>query len=58
MVCQILKGRLTEEEMSDIRSFMLYTADELGKGTDFMTFMQNVAGMQYLSDQKLASLKD
>tara|TARA_Y100000385_G_scaffold291674_1_gene371246 strand:- start:2763 stop:4958 length:2196 start_codon:yes stop_codon:yes gene_type:complete len=52
------EGRLSEDELDDIRSFILYTAHELGSGTDFMKFLENMAGMQYMSDQKIASMKD
>ena len=50
--------RLTDLEVADIRSFMLYSADEIGKGVDIVTFLTNVAGMQYLSDMKIAAHKD
>ena len=52
------EGRLSEDEVNDIKQCMLYMADEIGKNTDFMTLITNLAGMQYQSDVKIASLKD
>ena len=44
------EGRLTEQDVDDIGSFLKYTASSLRKGDDPMTLLTNLAGMQYLAD--------
>lgn len=42
---------LTEEEVEDIKSFVLYTADAFSTGTDMTEYLTALAGMQYMADQ-------
>ena len=41
---------LTEEEVQDIKSYVLYTGASLGGGMDYMECMTNLAKMQYEAD--------
>lgn len=41
---------VSEEELEDIKSFVLYSAEAFRTGTDPMTYMTNLAKMQYLAD--------
>ena len=43
---------LSAEDVADLKSYVLYTASELRKGTDPIQMMTDLAGMQYLSDTK------
>ena len=49
---------LSEEDLEDIKNFVLYTADVLGKGMDPLEYQTNVAKMQYLGDTQGPVRKD
>lgn len=41
---------LTEEELDDIKNFMLYTADAFSKETGLLDYLTAIGGMQYMAD--------
>jgi len=43
---------LSPDEVADLKSYVLFTASELRKGTDPTKMMMDLAGLQYLSDTK------
>ncbi|MGB0931961.1 MAG: PQQ-dependent dehydrogenase, methanol/ethanol family [Chitinophagales bacterium] len=50
-----LKGKITEQEVEDIKSFLFYSSKVLGEGMDAGEYLKNIAGMQYLADEKAKS---
>ncbi len=53
-----LGDKISKEELADIQSFVLYTADALGKGMNPKEYATNLAKMQYLADTKGPIRKD
>lgn len=53
-----LSAYISQEELDDIKQYVLYSADQLGTGTNPNDLMVNLAQMQYLADQKPAQVKD
>jgi len=45
------ENKISEEELEDIRSFMLYTADAFSNETPLMEYLTAIGGMQYMADQ-------
>ena len=46
-----LRGMITDEELTDLKSFIFYSSKELGSGMSPNDYLTNIAQMQYLSDQ-------
>lgn len=53
-----LGDKISKEELADIQSFVLYTADALGNGMTPKEYATNLAKMQYLADTKGPIRKD
>jgi len=53
-----LGAYLSKEDIADIQSYILYTADALGDGMNPQEYMVNLAEMQYLADTKGPIRKD
>ncbi len=53
-----LSEYISKEELDDIKQYVLYSADQLGTGTNPNDLMVSLAQMQYLADQKPAQVKD
>ena len=51
------KESMTKEELEDVKSYILYSAQVLNEGMSPTDYMTNIAQMQYQADQKKA-LKD
>lgn len=49
-----MKGLITEQEIKDIKSFLFYSSDVLGKGMTANEYLTNIAKMQYVADTKVA----
>ncbi len=49
-----LKGKITEQQIKDIKSFIFYSSDVLGKGMPVNEYLTNIAKMQYEADMKAA----
>ncbi len=49
--------RLSAKDAEDIKQFFLYTAQEMRSGTDPMSYLTNIATMQYMADSHY-SMKD
>lgn len=49
---------LSEEDLIDIQSYVLYTADALGSGMSVMEYTKKIAELQYLADTKGPIRKD
>jgi len=47
-----MKGLITEQEVSELKSFIFYSSKVLGSGMDPNEYLTNVAQMQYLADQQ------
>lgn len=47
-----LGDKISKEELADIQSFVLYTADAFSKGMNPKEYATNLAKMQYLADTK------
>ena len=45
------KGRITEQEIQDVKSFIYYSSKVLGEGMTPTDYLTNIAQMQYLADQ-------
>ena len=50
-----LSDYLTRQDVDDLRSYFLYTAEAIAEGTDRREYFKKLAEMQYLSDQKQSS---
>ncbi|MCL4113266.1 UNVERIFIED_CONTAM: hypothetical protein GTU68_018204 [Idotea baltica] len=50
-------GKITEQEIEDVKSFIFYSSKVLGEGMTPTDYLTSVAQMQYLADSK-AKLKD
>jgi len=46
-----LRGLITDEELTDLKSFIFYSSKELGSGMSPTDYLTNIAQMQYLADQ-------
>jgi len=53
-----LSEYITKEEVDDIKKYILYSADKLGRGTNPNDLMVSIAQMQYLADQEPSKIKD
>lgn len=53
-----LSEHITKEELEDIKHFVLYSADQLGSGTNPNDLMVSWAQMQYLADQQPSQVKN
>ena len=53
-----LGDKLTKEELADIQSFVLYTADAFSNGMNQKDYVTSLAKMQYLADTKGPIRKD
>lgn len=50
--------KLSKEELADIQSFVLYTADAFSNGMNPKEYATNLAKMQYLADTQGPIRKD
>ena len=46
------KGRITEQEIEDVKSFIFYSSETLGSGATPTEYLTSIAQMQYLADQQ------
>lgn len=46
-----MKGRITDQEIKDVKSFIFYSSKVLGSGMDPNEYLTNIAQMQYAADQ-------
>jgi len=46
-----LRGLITDQELTDLKSFIFYSSKELGGGMSPNDYLTNIAQMQYLADQ-------
>ncbi len=46
------EGLITKDEIKDLKSFLFYSSEVLGKGMSASEYLENIAKMQYAADQE------